>query len=125
MASAANQMRAMPFAGASPVMCYRVERDTARFLESVPSVFQLVRDANGRNIVRAVSPDARADSVVAGASWAMQPRELVVRFTMPESVQLSFAPMNANAQASTQATAQASSGAVRRDLVVRRGDCRP
>ena len=105
-----------------PGVCYQVERDSASWLRVIPPRFTLTRDpATGRNVVRAVSPAANADTVLPGSQWNSEARTGIrIQFASAADtppVSLLIPPEGTNGQASAGGQSQ--------PVNVRRTSCPP
>ena len=102
-----------------PRSCYRILDDTASWLRTIPQRFSLETDTTlGHNVVRAVTPEGRIDSLVAGSMWRPVSETMVnVRFAAGQDsgVTLLLGASNPKARAIVHARTV--------DLSVQRIDC--
>ena len=105
-----------------PQGCYELKADSASALRGIPLRFALalVRGSGG-NVVRALSPEGRLDSVMAGRTW---------RLTAPGRVTVNFAATSDQPPLTLELTTTGSAGQAMVEgrlinVLVRRVDCRP
>ena len=105
-----------------PQGCYELRADSASALRGIPPRFALqLVPGSGGNVVRAVSPEGRLDSVMAGSTW---------RTAAPGRVTVNFAATSEQQPLTLQLTTagslgQAMVGGRLVNVSVQRVDCRP
>lgn len=105
-----------------PRGCYRVQEDSGSAMRGIPLRFALqLLPGSGGNVVRAVSPEGRLDSVMVGSTW---------RPGAPGRVTVNFATTNDQQPLTLQLTTagsvgQAMVGGRLVNVSVQRVDCRP